>query len=179
MAQARKKTAKTKTRPKKVVKKIKTRPEKTPRKREAKPAGRRGSFLKEVRQKLLATKNRLLAEVAHKVKSESDVLKFELGDIYDIASTERERELTLMLGDREREKLHEIDRALERLDDKDYGLCEECGEPIGEERLRAMPFTRVCFECKSKSEKETFIKGRVEEETPLGILEKTEPEEEF
>ncbi|HLE09236.1 MAG TPA: TraR/DksA family transcriptional regulator, partial [Thermodesulfobacteriota bacterium] len=93
--------------------------------------------------------------------------------------TERQRELTLMLGDREREKLREIDKALERLNEEDYGVCEECGEPIGEERLRALPFTRVCVDCKSKSEKETFVKVKVEEEPVIGMLEKAEPEEEF
>ncbi|HHD11457.1 MAG TPA: TraR/DksA family transcriptional regulator, partial [Deltaproteobacteria bacterium] len=103
-------------------------------------------------ERLLEEKKKLLNEVSQKVRTESDASKFEIGDIYDIASSERERELTLMLGDREREKLHEIDMALERLQDKDYGICEECGEPIGEARLRALPFTRVCVDCKTKAE---------------------------
>ncbi|MBI5902790.1 MAG: hypothetical protein HZB84_04805, partial [Deltaproteobacteria bacterium] len=49
------------------------------------------SFKKEAIQKLLEAKSRILQEVSHKVKSESDSHKFEIGDIYDIASTERER----------------------------------------------------------------------------------------
>ncbi|MBI5598622.1 MAG: TraR/DksA C4-type zinc finger protein [Deltaproteobacteria bacterium] len=124
-------------------------------------------------------KNKLLNEVSLKVKGESEGAKTEIGDIYDIASFERERELTLMLGDRERGKLVEIDKALERLNGKDYGVCEECGEPIGENRLMAMPFTMVCVDCKTRAEKELLIKGKVEEEPSFGILEKTEPEEEF
>ena len=145
----------------------------------ARHKGKRVPFKKEMRQKLLEDRKRLLDEVDQKVKKESDALKFEIGDIYDIATTERQRELTLMLGDREREKLREIDKALERLNEEDYGVCEECGEPIGEERLRALPFTRVCVDCKSKSEKETFVKVKVEEEPAIGMLEKTEPEEEY
>ncbi len=62
------------------------------------------SFKKEVTQKLLESKTKILQEVSSKVKSESNVLKFEIGDIYDIASSERERELSLTLGDRDREK---------------------------------------------------------------------------
>ncbi len=135
-------------------------------------------FKKEMRAILLEAKKKLLSELAMKVKNESNALKFEIGDIYDIASSERERELTLMLGDRDRDKLHQIDMALEWLDEKDYGLCEECGEPIGENRLRALPFTRVCVECKSKAEKETHFKGRFEE-SPLGMVERPESEEEF
>lgn len=138
------------------------------------------SFKKEITQKLLTAKTRILQEVSQKVKTESDVHKFEIGDIYDIASTERERELTLMLGDREREKLSEIEDALERVGDNSYGGCEECGEPIAEDRLRALPFTRVCVECQFKHEREQKIRGRhYDEDTGLGIMEKSEEEEEY
>lgn len=136
-------------------------------------------FKVEITQKLQDAKNKILQEVSQKVRSESNILKHEIGDIYDIASNERERELTLMLGDRDREKLSEIEDALERLKDNSYGTCEECGEPIAEPRLKALPSTRVCVECMSKMEKELKIKGRgYEEETGLGILERTESEEE-
>lgn len=135
-------------------------------------------FKKEIMQKLLEAKTKILQEVTQKVKSESDVLKFEIGDIYDIASNERERELTLMFGDRDREKLSEIEDALDRIKDNTYGECEDCGEPVAENRLRALPFTRVCVECQSKQEREQKIKGRVEEDTGLGILDRTESEDE-
>lgn len=136
-------------------------------------------FKKEMTQKLLDAKEKILQEVSQKVKSESNVLKHEIGDIYDIASIERERELTLMLGDRDRDKLSEIEDALERIKDTSYGGCEECGEPIAEDRLRALPFTRVCVECQSKNERELKIKGgRYEEDTGLGIMERSESDEE-
>lgn len=151
---------------------------KTPIAAPATPSKGRSSFKKEVTKKLLDAKARILQEVSQKIKQESDNLKFEIGDIYDIASSERERELTLMLGDRDREKLSEIDEALERINDNTYGICEECGEPIAEDRLRALPFTRVCVECQSKNEREIKIRGRVfEEETGLGIMEREEEEE--
>ncbi len=140
----------------------------------------RSSFKREATKKLLNAKAKILQEVSQKIRHESDNLKFEIGDIYDLASNERERELTLMLGDRDREKLSEIDEALERLKDNSYGICEECGEPVAEDRLRALPFTRVCVECQSKNERELRIKGRLyEEDTGLGIMERAEEEEEF
>lgn len=135
-------------------------------------------FKKEITQKLVAAKTKILHEVTQKVKNESDVLKFEIGDIYDIASNERERELALMFGDRDREKLKEIEDALERLKDNTYGECEDCSEPIAENRLRALPFTRVCVECQAKQEREQKIKGRFEEDSGLGILERNEGEDE-
>jgi len=143
------------------------------------PKGGKMSFKKEISQKLLAAKEKILQEVTLKIKSESNVLKFEIGDIYDIASKERDRELTLMLGDRDREKLSQIEDALERMKDNIYGECEECGEPIAENRLRALPSTRVCVECQSKHEREVKIKGgRFEEDSGLGIMERGEGEDE-
>lgn len=144
-----------------------------------KPSKGKSSFKKEAVKKLIAAKAKILQEVTQKVRSESDTLKFEIGDIYDVASNERDRELSLTLGDRDREKLAEIEDALERIRLSTYGECEECGEPIANDRLRALPFTRVCVECQSRIEKEQRIKGRIEEETGLGILEKSEDEEEF
>ena len=95
------------------------------------------------------------------------------GDIYDQASSERDRELGLLLGDREREKIHSIDEALLRIDEGDYGVCEECDEDIPLGRLKAMPFTRHCVKCKSEIEKLQAQTKRVEEERayreiPLG-----------
>jgi len=146
----------------------------------AKPvkAGGKIPFKKEITQKLVAAKTKILQEVSQKMKAESNVLKFEIGDIYDIASNERDRELSLTFGDRDREKLSEIEDALERLRVNTYGECEDCGEPVAENRLRALPFTRVCVECQSKQEREQKIKGRFEEESGLGILERPEGEDE-
>ncbi|MFZ4854942.1 MAG: TraR/DksA family transcriptional regulator [Desulfuromonadaceae bacterium] len=95
------------------------------------------------------------------------------GDIYDQASSERDRELGLLLGDREREKIHSIDEALLRINEGDYGICEECDEDIPLGRLKAMPFTRHCVKCKSDLEKLQAQTKRVEEERayreiPLG-----------
>jgi RNA polymerase-binding protein DksA len=44
-----------------------------------------------------------------------------------------------------REQLEDVDSALEKLDNGTYGLCERCGQPIGEARLEAMPATRYCI----------------------------------
>ncbi len=143
-----------------------------------KPKLSKAAFKKTIINALLEQKSKILKDVSHKVKNESNVLKFEIGDIYDIASNERERELGLMLGDRDREKLAEIEDAFVRLKDNIYGECEECGEPIADERLLLLPATRVCVECQSRNEKELKIKGKLDEDMGLGIIEKTESEEE-
>jgi RNA polymerase-binding protein DksA len=48
-----------------------------------------------------------------------------------------------------RETLGDIDNALAKIDAGTYGICEQCGRPIGEDRLEAMPAARLCIECAS------------------------------
>ncbi|MDZ4826030.1 MAG: TraR/DksA C4-type zinc finger protein [Actinomycetota bacterium] len=48
-----------------------------------------------------------------------------------------------------RETLNDIDAALAKFDNGTYGICESCGQPIGEARLEAMPFVRLCITCAS------------------------------
>ena len=86
-------------------------------------------------------------DIAEVMKSESDHLKFEVGDFYDSASNDRERDLSLSLNQRDRQKLTMIEDALNRIDAGTYGKCPYGNEVIDEERLRAMPFTRYCVSC--------------------------------
>jgi RNA polymerase-binding transcription factor DksA len=47
-----------------------------------------------------------------------------------------------------RDTLREVDAALDRMDTGTYGRCQKCGNPIAEERLEALPATRLCIACK-------------------------------
>lgn len=47
----------------------------------------------------------------------------------------------------------DINRALQRIDEGTYGRCENCDGPIGERRLKALPFARLCIECKHEQER--------------------------
>ena len=129
----------------------------------------------EIRLILEKLKEDTLREIRKSVKKGTEaVAAIEPGgDIYDQASSERDRELGLLLGDREREKIHSIDEALLRINEGEYGICEECDEDIPLGRLKAMPFTRHCVKCKSDLEKLQAQTKRVEEERayreiPLG-----------
>jgi len=55
--------------------------------------------------------------------------------------------------------IKKINRALERLNNGDFGVCEECGREISEERLKARPMAALCIECKRVEEAEEKIKG--------------------
>ncbi len=130
---------------------------------------------KEIRDILQQMKEDTLKEISKSVKNgtETTAASEPSGDIYDQASSERDRELGLLLGDREREKLHSIDEAIIRIEDGEYGICEECDEEIPLGRLKAMPFTRHCVKCKSDLEKlqaqtRRFEEDRAYREIPLG-----------
>jgi DnaK suppressor protein len=121
--------------------------------------------LDEVKKILLQMKADTLREISRAVKSTSDGSSGDpSGDIYDQASSERDRELGLLLGDREREKLRNIEEALERFDEGEYGICEECGDEIPTGRLKVMPFARYCVRCKTDLEKMQAQTKRFEEE---------------
>jgi DnaK suppressor protein len=121
--------------------------------------------LDEMKAILLKLKEDALEEIGKSLKSGTDKPSDETsGDIYDQASNERDRELSLLLGDREREKIRNIEDALTRLEEGEYGICEDCEEEIPLGRLKAMPFARLCVKCKTDLEKLQAQTKRFEED---------------
>ena len=79
---------------------------------------------------------------------------------YNIASKMTE----LQLENNARQLLHQIDEAIERIDNGTYGYCEETGDPIGYKRLQAMPIATLCIEAQSRLEKRI---GRIQRENNI------------
>lgn len=132
----------------------------------------------EMRAILLKLKEVAFEEIGKVVKSSADKpLNESSGDIYDQASSERDRELALLLGDRERDKIRSIDEALLRIDDGEYGICEDCEEEIPLGRLKAMPFARHCVKCKADLEKLQAQTKRFEEDRVYREIASSEEEE--
>ncbi len=73
-------------------------------------------------------------------------------DPTDRATLESDRNFVLRIRDRERKLISKIREALQRIEDGNFGQCEECGDDIGFERLSARPVTTLCIECKRKQE---------------------------
>jgi len=113
---------------------------------------------------LLQLRDDTLREIKANIKSGADTLSTgdQSGDVCDQASSERDRELILLLGDREKEKLNALDEALLRIKEGEYGICEECEEEIPLGRLKVMPFAVHCVNCKSELEKQQALTGRGE-----------------
>jgi len=121
-------------------------------------------FLKQAGDMLEETKKQLLKEIRGRVKEETEGVKDEGRDTYDLASDERDREINFILNAREREKLLAIDEALQRIKDKTYGLCESCEGEIQLGRLKVLPFTRLCVRCQEENEKENKRQKTLEDE---------------
>jgi DnaK suppressor protein len=144
----------------------------------SKDAKARKDFLKSAAETLLDMKKQLHREMQVRVKGETEGVKDEGRDTYDLASDERDREINFILNDREREKLHAIDEALERIKEKTYGICESCEGEIQLGRLKVLPFTRLCVRCQEENEKESKRQKTLEEERGYRKLVLTDFEEE-
>ena len=131
---------------------------------------------KTIKKMLNEMRYALIEEIARNRKVETDDLKDTIGDIYDLADNERDRQLSHILSDRDRKKLVEIDEALERIENKTYGICEECAKRITANRLKIMPFARLCITCKSESE-QTGQFSKVEDEASYRNLSNINTEE--
>ena len=113
-------------------------------------------FLDEVRE-LLQADRAIYSEQATSLRAEADSLALERepGDVqFDEESGEGgtvtvDRERNLALSGQASLAVEEIDDALKRIDDKTYGYCERCFQPIPKPRLRALPYARLCVACKS------------------------------
>jgi RNA polymerase-binding transcription factor DksA len=113
-------------------------------------------FLDEVRE-LLRADRAIYQEQATSLRAEADSLALERepGDVqFDEESGEGgtvtvDRERNLALSGQATLAVEEIDDAMARIEDKTYGYCERCFQPIPKPRLRALPYARLCVACKS------------------------------
>ena len=71
----------------------------------------------------------------------------------DMATDNYDREFSLGLASKERGVLHEINFAIRKLNDGNFGLCESCKKPITKVRLRAVPYAALCLKCQQNREK--------------------------
>jgi len=108
---------------------------------------------KTVRDELLRLRAELLKEI-----SEANATCRELGqdgvaDIGDMSSNAYSRDVLFNLSETQRQRIRDIDFALERIDQGEYGICMQCGEEIAPRRMEVRPFSRYCIECKTDIEK--------------------------
>jgi DnaK suppressor protein len=121
--------------------------------------------LKQIKALLQSKINELIAE-AGKTVIDMAGQEEKLPDLNDRASQESELNLEIRMRERERKLIVKMRDAIERIDAGIYGICDECGEPIGVKRLMARPVTTFCIECKTREEKRQKMQGRTPELAP-------------
>jgi DnaK suppressor protein len=106
-------------------------------------------ILLEQRQELLNRTERLLAG---RRRDQQQQREESVADAGDMAHQDSTGERDLALVEQQSRLRQQYDLALQRLDEGTYGICEDCGQPISEARLRQVPFARRCVACQSKAE---------------------------
>jgi len=106
-------------------------------------------------RKVLDGKREALIANAENMKADGMMLDTDdLPDEMDLASSEGMQSFEFRLRGREKSFLAKIDKALKKIDDEEFGVCESCEEPISTKRLEARPETTLCIRCKEDQERQ-------------------------
>ena len=117
--------------------------------------------LRHLEKRLLEERDRVIKELQRYGESFSGELQSADGDLSsysfhmaDQGTDAMEREKQFLFASKEGRYLWHVNEALRRLYEspKKFGICQECGEPVGFERLDALPHARLCIKCKAKEE---------------------------
>lgn len=130
--------------------------------------GRSGSSrgagrVEEFTQLLLEERKRLRQELSemeeHQVKTEEKPVADAASedDLVDVATEAFEREKELALESSIQGILEMVEEALQRVRNGTYGICNGCGKPIDGNRLRAIPYARLCIKCKEREERHRAV----------------------
>lgn len=105
------------------------------------------------RQSLQAKQKQLVESYQRDMAAGNEQPDDGIQDLADKAASAYSKELNFSLSDAERETLVLVEDALKRIDNNTYGTCFNCGQTIGEKRLKAVPWTRYCIDCQEMQEK--------------------------
>jgi DnaK suppressor protein len=122
------------------------------------PEKDKGKFMNPVmkeyfRNLLLSWRRELLNESQETIANTLQGTELQKPDLADRASAETDHALELRTRDRERKLINKINQAIQRIDDDEYGFCEETGEPISIARLKARPIATLSLEAQERHER--------------------------
>lgn len=112
---------------------------------------------REIKDKLLAEREQLIQKLNGNDLSVDDS---ETPDPVDLAVRNYSKNVMLAVSENESRQLALIDEAIRRLEDKEYGDCQNCGKEVNPKRLNAIPWARYCLACQ-----ELVEQGLLDEET--------------
>jgi DnaK suppressor protein len=106
-------------------------------------------------------RDRTLAEIARlQAEARAEIEPASAGDedLVDAAADIYERSKVLSFIQRLEEKVEQLGRAIQKVEEDSYGICEVCGEPIPPERLEIVPETTLCVRCAQQQEARAGIR---------------------
>ena len=110
-------------------------------------------MLEYFRQQLIAWRKELLNESQETISKTLQSTELQKPDLADRASAETDHALELRTRDRERKLINKINQAIQRINEDEYGFCEETGEPISIARLKARPIATLSLEAQERHER--------------------------
>ncbi|EEP61230.1 TraR/DksA family transcriptional regulator [Sulfurihydrogenibium yellowstonense] len=125
--------------------------------------------LEKIKKQLLEKREQILKSMEEASKNDLNE-KTGVGDDADNVTEELSRETFYRLNQADRETLFLIDLALRKIENGTYGICEECGAVIGEKRLEAIPWVRLCIDCSQNEEIVRAFQQKNEEEMLYNII---------
>jgi DnaK suppressor protein len=116
--------------------------------------------LKKYKELLIIERNKVGGDLSHIAQNTLNKSQREAsGDLSgysyhmaDMASDDYERDFSLGRASDEQQVLFKIDEAMKRVDEGTYGRCLQCGKAIAKKRLKAIPYSEMCIECKKQNE---------------------------
>ncbi len=108
--------------------------------------------IKKIRKELIEEKKEILEAMERLREREDSYLNDTVGDDLDKASGNSQRELLFSLSDHDHQRLDAIEDAIQKIDEDRYGICDQCSKKIRNDRLKAIPYARLCMKCKPDSE---------------------------
>lgn len=123
------------------------------------------SQLEQLTRKLKADYQALLREVREELENSGeqhriDLLNEEPGDAGDESLANALSDFNVARFDRHIQAMRDIEAALQRIKDGDYGVCTDCGDDVGFTRLQAYPTAKRCIVCQEQREKQYVQEGR-------------------
>jgi len=126
--------------------------------KKAEPKPTANSKYEEIQRDLEQQKAVLLAEVGVAISTGLKPETENFPDMSDQATAETDKAFVIRLREREQKLLGKIDKAIDRITQGTFGICESCSEEIKYERLKARPVTTLCIDCKTRQEEEEKLR---------------------
>ena len=108
----------------------------------------------ELRAMLLERRNGILKNMDEIDPTLDDGIPANVGDMVDLAQESSKNDLSLHLAEVESRELGLIDKAIQKINEGTYGVCEKCSDNISAARLKALPFANKCIRCQEEDEQD-------------------------